>query len=54
MKTMGERPIPAQSASDPARSVADFLKRSKLAAIPPLSGSNQADVDARRDKLSRS
>ena len=36
---MGERPIPTQVPSDQARSVADFLKRSKLAAIPPLNGS---------------
>ncbi len=36
---MDERPTPTQAPNDPARSVAAFLKRSKLAAIPPLSGS---------------
>ena len=41
---MGERPGPTQVPSDQARSVADFLKRSKLAAIPPLNGS-QPDAD---------
>lgn len=41
---MDERPVSAQTANDPARSVADFLKHSKLAAIPPLNGS-QPDGD---------